>query len=331
MDTRIGVVGGAGFVGVNFAAAALARGYQTVIIDVGDRLGRLAHSGLLDRTRCHLVDVATPGAEVPEVDVLLHLAALPHVDFSLYHPETVTTNNVGVHATVLATARRRQTPVLFTSSVEVYGGNDGAMFDEEDPLVALSPYAASKIACESLTASYQAVYGSLVTTVRLTNLYGPWQAPDRVLPRVTGQAIVGHPAEASADRIRDFLFVDDAVRALLLLIERGAWGGVFSLSSGIGVEVEEAARMVVDAVGHGSLRIVDAPLRDGRGGSLVASPQRLMNAVDWKPEVPLDTGIERTVAWYRDNQTWWRRFEPLLRASRQGPEFLVDHVYAIQN
>lgn len=331
MRTRLGVVGGAGFVGVSFAEAALAAGYDVAIIDAADRLGRLSYSGIDRAAKCHFLNPATAAVALPEVDVLVNLAALPHVDYSLYYPEAVATNNTGVHATVLATARSRQIPVLFTSSVEVYGGNEGATFEEDDRLSPLSPYAASKVACESLTTSYQASYGTAVTTVRLTNLFGPWQAPDRIVPRIACQRLLGLGAEASGGRIRDFLFITDAVRALLRIVEAGNWGGTYNLSSGEGVRVEDAAHMVVGDAGQDSLRVVDAPPVDGRGCSLVASPQRLTETFGWKPEVSLNDGIDRTVAWYSENRGWWRRFESLLRSGRDSPAFLVDHAHPIED
>ncbi len=305
-----------------------------MIIDVGDRLGRVAYRTATapeSRLTFHSIDLAAPDAELPDgLDVVIHLAALPQVDYSLFHPRKVTVNNLTAHAAVLASVRASGIPLLFTSSIEVYGGNDGAVFDEDDALQPLSPYAASKVGCEQLGASYQVNYASEITTVRLTNLYGPWQAPDRVIPRLITQALTGLEGEAVLGRLRDFMYVDDAARAILALVESGQWGGTYNVSTGEGVGLEDAADLVSAAVG-GRIHRLQCPVGDGRGMSLVASPRRLTRAIDWKPEISLTDGIGLTASWYRSHRTWWQPFEPQLRVDRNGPEFLLDHIYELGN
>jgi dTDP-glucose 4,6-dehydratase len=320
---RIAITGAAGFVGTNLALAAGARGHEIVLYDARDRLGRLAAAGLADTAECRFGDLAAPGAGLgPDADVIVHLAALPHVDHSIHAPEFVVRNNLASMAAVLSSARRHGVPVLFTSSIEVYGGNDGAPFREDDPLTSLSPYAASKIGCEALVDAYRAAYGVRVTIARLTNLYGPWQAPDRVIPRVVTQMLLDRTSQAVRGRLRDFMHVDDAVTALFALLEQD--GGVFNVATGNAVSVEEAAGRAA-----GRLDVVDAPAGDGRGRSLVACPDRLAVTTGWKPLVPLAEGIERTVAWYRDRQDWWAPFTALIRADRDGPGFLLDRAFPL--
>lgn len=327
---RIAIVGGAGFVGTNLALGALQREHEVVLYDVGDRLGRLARSGLLREADCRFADLAAPGARVGrDADAIVHLAALPHVDHSLYEPGLIMRNNTACTAAVLSSARRTGVPVLFTSSIEVYGGNDGALFREDDPMRSLSPYAASKIGCEALADAYRTAYDVAVTTVRLTNLYGPWQAPDRVIPRVAAQALLGRRAQAVRGRLRDFLHVDDAVAALFALLERDEHGGVFNVAAGNGTALEDAAGAILTAAGTGRLDVIDAPADDGRGRSLVACADRLAVTTGWKPLVPLDEGVERTVAWYRDHRDWWAPYTALIRADRTGPGFLLDHAFPI--
>lgn len=332
MPLTLGITGGAGFVGTNLAAAAVERGHRVVLVDVGDRLQRVAHAGPDRSGECHFVDLAQPGARMPDdLDLIIHLAALPHVDYSLRYPEQVMANNLAVHTTVLGTARERGIPVLFTSSIEVYGGNEGPRFSEDDRLRPLSPYAASKVGCEYLADSYRAAYSCAITTLRLTNLYGPWQAPDRVIPRLIGQAFIGQESEAVLGRLRDFLYIDDAIGAILAVVEAGCWGGTYNLCAGEGVTLDHIAGLITSICGRGQFRSLEFPDFDGRGVSLVASPRRLVEAIDWKPATALAEGIERTVSWYRDHRSWWSPFEPALRADRQGPDFLLDHVYRIGN
>jgi dTDP-glucose 4,6-dehydratase len=326
--SRIGIVGGAGFLGTNLALRARSSGHEVVVIDVADRLGRLSHSGLLDSVDCRFVNLAAEDATITHirVDVLVHLAALAQVDFSLFHPEVTVLNNIRALTTTLTAARLTRTPVLFASSVEVYGGNDGALYREIDAPLALSPYAASKIGGEHILESFRVAFDVRATTVRLTNLYGPWQAPDRVIPRITLQALVKEPSQATSGRVRDFLFVDDAVNALLSLIELERWGDTLNVAAGRGTSLEAVAKTIIDMVGSGSYETVECPTFDGRGYSLVASPDRLTAATGWLPSVSLESGITETVAWYRQNRAWWTQFESVVRARRETPDFLVDHV-----
>ncbi|MFB7667295.1 NAD-dependent epimerase/dehydratase family protein [Kitasatospora sp. NPDC056138] len=327
MSVKIGITGAAGFVGVNLALAAESAGYEVTLYDVGDRMGRLSATGLAQRVRCRFADLSAPEAAVDsDLDVIVHLAALPQVDFSLYHPELVAVNNVASTVAVLGAARKSGIPVLFSSSIEVYGGNDGALFDEDSRLIPLSAYAASKIACENLVGSYQNSYGTSSTTVRLTNLYGPWQLPDRIVPRVAVQSLLGIRSEAVTGRLRDFMHVSDAVSAILKLIELGSWGNVFNISTGEGVGLEGVVSTVV---GSNDFSTVSPPIVDGRGASLVATSQRLSDSVGWKPEKHFLSGVQETVDWYGSHRSWWERFEQLVRADRSGPEFLADHMFPI--
>jgi dTDP-glucose 4,6-dehydratase len=328
VSRRIAILGGAGFVGTNLALAAMDRDYDVVSYDTGDRLRRMRACGLPSYVDRKFVDLAIPGLLFDEpVDAIVHLAALPHVDYSLHHPDRTVRNNVGCLAEVLAVARRRDIPVLFTSSVEVYGGNDGDLFREDAPLTSLSPYAASKIACEAMIDAYRAVYGVRATTVRLTNLYGPWQAPDRVIPRLITQCVLGRRCQIVDGRFRDFLHVDDVVSALLALLELDEWGGVYNIATGEAAGLREIGDAVLAAAGaHEHPEVISAPPDDGRGHFLIASSERMQLKTGWKPKVSLAEGVERTVAWYRQHQDWWAPFTNSILADRDGPTFILDHV-----
>ncbi|MDJ0380125.1 NAD-dependent epimerase/dehydratase family protein [Streptomyces sp. G-G2] len=330
MRKKIGITGGAGFLGVNLTNLAVERGYDVVTVDVGDRLGRLAHRADDPRITRLDLDLARPDAVLPEdLDFIVHLAALPQVDYSLHHPEEVVANNMAAHTPVMAAARRHGIPILFTSSIEVYGGNDGELFVEDDKADPRSPYAASKVGCEHIASSYRINYDCRITTVRLTNLYGPWQAPDRIVPRLLTQGLIGDcDREVATGRRRDFLYVADAAAAILGLVESGEWGGTYNISAGEGIDLVEAAEAIDAGVG-GHTRRIDCPVSDGRGSSLVATSERLRRALGWKPETALADGVAATLDWYRGNEAWWSRFEPQIRADRTGPQFILDHAHPI--
>jgi dTDP-glucose 4,6-dehydratase len=327
MARKIGITGGAGFVGTHLALAAERAGYELTLYDIGDRMGRLSATGLANRARRRYANLADTGRELDEdLDLVVHLAALPQVDYSLYHPELVVRNNVNSTLTVLKSARAYGYPVLFGSSIEVYGGNGGERLIEESPVLPLSPYASSKIACENLVSSYRSTFGVTATTFRLTNLYGPFQVPDRVIPRVTVQSILGMRSEAVSGRYRDFLHISDAVDGIMALIGQRVWGETFNISGGLPLSLEQVVEAIVGPDGYD---LVDPADVDGRGPHLVADAQKLTAATDWRPTIDWRVGVRNTVAWYRKQRLWWDPLNGLAKASRSGPDFLADHVCPI--
>jgi dTDP-glucose 4,6-dehydratase len=330
---RIAITGAAGFLGTHCALHALERGYELLLIDTADRFDRVRLSGLADHESVRFVqtDLAESPPELEgRVDAIVHLAALPHVDYSLYEPAKVFRNNTQSVMNVASAALAKPCPMLFSSSVEVYGGNDGALFSETDPLNALSPYAASKIAGEAIVDSFRAVYGLVATTVRVTNLFGPWQAPDRIVPRLVTQALSGYTGEVEPGRIRDYVYVGDAARALLGVVESDAWGLLLNLASGLGTRSEDVGRLLTEVSGDADIVQARARTRsDGRGHYLLASPVAIEAAIGWRPEVDFPAGIERTYAWYADHAIWWKEFEDNIAADRTTPRFILDHSVAL--
>jgi dTDP-glucose 4,6-dehydratase len=331
---HLAIVGGAGFVGTNLALGAVERGHRVTLYDIGDRFGRLAASKLLDRDKVAFAqtDFAKDApAPVEHIDAIIHLAALAHVEYSMYHRGRAALNNIAALISAMEMAIDAEVPLLFTSSVEVYGGSDGASLPESSDLNPVSPYAASKIGCEALVSSYIAGFSLSATTVRLTNLYGPWQSPDRVIPRVATQLLLGVTPETESTRIRDFVHVSDVVDLLLCIIERGLWGHTLNASSGRGVTCLDACRLMLEGPDPAAeLSIVQARARDGRGPVLVGDPSRTRRVTGWRPVVALEEGIPKTAHWYGEHRAWWWQFTDNLRSDRSGPSFLVDHSTSLQ-
>lgn len=322
---HMAIIGGAGFVGANLALAALSQGNNVVLVDSADRLCRLRHTGLLGQVGLRMRDVSDPDSlDDLTVDLVVHLSALPHVDYSLRFPEQVIANNLATTCTVLAYARRYDVPIIHTSSVEVYGCSGANPADESRDLNPLSPYALSKVLCEELISYYVRQYGINVCVLRLTNLYGPLQAPDRVIPRLIVRGLLSLPVEVSAGVVRDFLYVGDAVEAILRLIRAPRWGQTYNLCSGKGIGLLELAEEVSKQVGDVSWKLTQNG-SEGRGAELIACPTRLISDTGWSPSVSLTDGIGWTVQWYRENRSWWRALESVARSERvAGQVFLVD-------
>ncbi|MEU0530658.1 NAD-dependent epimerase/dehydratase family protein [Amycolatopsis tolypomycina] len=324
MRLKIAIAGGAGFVGINLAEVASASGHDVVLVDKGDRLGRYARSGMGSKVSLVEANLAAgDGDALAGADVIVNLAALAHVDYSMHFGEKVMANNICVQRTVLEVANRNRTPVLFTSSIEVYGGNSGPLFVEESPRAPLSPYGESKVFCEDLIQLYRQKYAVKATVVRLTNLYGPWQSPDRIIPRIIAQSYSNVESYVTTGRLRDFLYVADAVSAILGLVEAGLPEDYYNVSTGCGVKLEEVVDHIATRIPGSRYRTIDES-DGGRGPSLVASAARLEKFLGWRPATGLGAGLEATLDWYGRNRDWWSQFSGVVHADRSGPEFLVD-------
>ncbi|WFA84378.1 NAD-dependent epimerase/dehydratase family protein [Paenibacillus amylolyticus] len=200
---------------------------------------------LCTRCRSSVVTLHQTGfIYLQEQDYIIHLAAMPHVDYSYHQPGEVFRNNTLSTQAVLQYATEHHIPVLLASSVEVYGGDWGRVYHESDPYAPVSPYSASKVACEMLAHSYAQCYQLPVKFFRLTNLYGPWQLPDRIIPRNFGRMLDGLPLDIQGSAVRDFLYVDDALRAIEQIMLKGKDGQVYNISTGLGTTMQEIGEIL---------------------------------------------------------------------------------------
>jgi dTDP-glucose 4,6-dehydratase len=208
---------------------------------------------------------------------------------------------------------------LHVSTDEVYGtlGADG-LFSEATPYAPNSPYAASKASADHLVRAYFHTYGLPTLTSNCSNNYGPYQFPEKFIPQVILSALEGRPLPIYGDgrQIRDWLYVDDHVRALLTVLERGRVGEVYNVGG-------ESERRNLDVV-HEICRILDE-LRPRAGGGSYAEQiafvadrpghdrryaidiTRISGELGWRPAETFATGLRKTIAWYLANEEWWSR------------------------
>ncbi|MEO8291577.1 MAG: dTDP-glucose 4,6-dehydratase [Actinomycetota bacterium] len=315
MERHVLVTGGAGFIGSHLVDALLAE--PDTHVAVLDRLsagGSLAnleqHDGdaRLTFVRGDVCDAATVGPLVAAADRVVHAAAQSHVDRSIDDPAGFVATNVMGTQVVLDAVRRHGTRMLMVSTDEVYGPGDpdGGVFDEDHAMHPRSPYAASKAAADLLCLAYHATYGAPVTVVRGTNAYGPRQI-ERVVPTYALNALEGRPVPVYGDgsQRREFLFVEDWVRAAIAVVERGEPGVVYNIGAGHELANLELARRICELAGAPAELITFVPDRPGHDLRYGVGAERLLS-LGWIPEVPFDEGLERTVAWYGDHRTWIR-------------------------
>jgi dTDP-glucose 4,6-dehydratase len=250
---------------------------------------------------------------VAEVDVIVNAAAESHVEKSIAEGarEFVTTN---VEGTQIMLDAIRETPVerfILISSSEVYGTAERSPMDEEHPLNPRSPYAATKAGADRLAYSYWTTYGLPIVIVRPFNNYGPRQHPEKVIPRFITQALLGEPLTIHGDghASRDWLYVDDDAEAIEAIIETDVGklaGEVLNVATGIDISVAEIADLVLDCVGKPRTLRLHVPERPGQVDRHIGSTDKLERLTGWRARTEFAAGLARTVAWYRENEAWWR-------------------------
>ncbi len=311
------VTGGAGFIGANFVRHALAAhpDWQLTTLDKLTYAGRLENlQEVLDHPRHTFVkgDVADPAVAAPLViasDIVVHFAAETHVDRSLLSAgEFITTDVFGTF--VLLEAAREATHLrrfIQISTDEVYGSVPEGSSRETDELRPRNPYSASKAGADRLAYSYWATYGVPVIITRASNNYGPFQFPEKVIPLFVTNAIDDVPVPLYGDGLneRDWLHVSDHCRAIDLLLDRGTPGEVYNVGGGNHVRNVDLTKRILDYAGKPESLIRPGADRPGHDRRYAVDTSKL-RALDWAPQVPFEIGLRETVAWYRQNEWWWR-------------------------
>ena len=325
MHGGIVVTGGSGFLGSAFVRRAVARGEHVVNVDSGTyaaderRLESVGSASDTNRFRTERLDVATEDfADLirrHRPSVIVHFAAQTHVTRSEHDADAFVHANVDGTRGVLKAAEDAGTDlVLHVSTDEIYGPCLGPPFREEDPVLesdpATSAYAKSKARADEIVR--RSFPGIPVIVARLSNCFGPWQHPEKAIPRWAARALQRQPIPVWGDgnQIRDWMHAEDAVSGLELLIERGTPGMVYNVAPhGRERTNLEVARSVAKAAGHSPdavfLSAYDRPLHDRR----YAIDASRIRELGWRPVGSFDDRLAETVAWYREHGSWW---EPLL-------------------
>lgn len=315
--SRVLLTGGAGFIGSHVADALVAAGVGTLVVVDDLSLGReenlaAARAAMpsLGFHRLDLADEAACGRALRDAafDFCFHLAVIP-LPASLVDPKRVVDSNVLMTTTVceMVRAGRIRRLVHFSSS-EAYGTARTVPMTEEHPLEAETPYAASKVAADSVVRSYHRTFGIDAVTLRPFNNFGPRQndkAYAGIIPIVIRCAMANRPVTVFGDgeQTRDFVYVGDTARAALLLAERdGVAGRVFNIGSGRETSVNDLVRLILGAMQRADLSVEYGPPRPGDVRRHCAGIERATRAFGFTPRVGLREGLERTVAWYLETR-----------------------------
>ena len=334
---RIFVTGGAGFIGSALVRHLIEHtGHEVLNFDKLTYAGtlstveRVAASDRYRFTRGDVCDAAAVRDAIAgfEPDVVTHLAAESHVDRSIDGPGAfIQPNMVGTFVMLSETRawwqtlpeeRRAAFRFHHISTDEVYGtlGETG-LFTEETPYDPRSPYSASKAGSDHLVSAWGHTYGLPVLITNCSNNYGPYHFPEKLIPLVIVKALAGEglPVYGAGANVRDWLYVEDHVRALQAVFERGAVGRTYNIGGNNEKKNIEVVRTVCAILDRLRPRtdgksyadqitfVADRPGHDAR---YAIDATRIRDELGWTPRETFETGIEKTVRWYLDNESWWR-------------------------
>jgi dTDP-glucose 4,6-dehydratase len=309
---RLLVCGGAGFIGSNFVRLRVREhGDQVTVLDKLTYAGRrenLADLGDEIDFFCGAIEdpEAVAAALAGGAEAIVNFAAETHVDRSIADPEAfIITNMQGTHV-LLEAARRRGLRYLQVSTDEVYGSIAEGSFTESSPLAPSSPYSATKTGADLLVSSYFHTYGLDARICRGSNNYGPYQYPEKLIPLMILNAMAGDrlPVYGDGRQVRNWLFVQDFAAGIGHVLEHGAPGEVYNCGGPDECENIEVVRRIVALTGAREDQIEFVTDRPGHDRRYSLSAAKLQ-ALGWRARVGFAEGLERTVAWYRDNQWWW--------------------------
>jgi dTDP-glucose 4,6-dehydratase len=271
-------------------------------------------------------------------NAVLHLAAETHVDRSIETPQVFVATNVMGTAVLLDAvlaywrslkgAARERFRFLHVSTDEVYGslGRDG-VFTEKTPYAPRSPYSASKAGADHLVAAWFHTYGLPVVISNCSNNYGPYQFPEKLIPLMIINALEGRdlPVYGDGRQVRDWLHVEDHVRALRLILERGHPGERYNIGS-------RSERTNLDVV-RGICDLLDEVTREGRSRRelirfsedrpghdrrYAIDPSKIERELGWRPKVRFEEGLRDTVRWYLQRRDWWEPLRKRYAGQRLG-------------
>ncbi|GJM39145.1 MAG: dTDP-glucose 4,6-dehydratase [Acidimicrobiales bacterium] len=313
---KLFVTGAAGFIGSNYVRHVLETSDDEVVIydaltyagnmaSIEDVLGSrvsFVHGDICDRDA---VAAAMRGS-----DQVVHFAAESHVDRSISGPDAFVHTNCDGTNVMCDVARQLEVDrFLHVSTDEVYGSVEEGSSVETDGLDPRSPYSASKAGSDLIALSYHTTYDMPIIVTRASNNYGPFQFPEKVIPLFTTNLLDGGTVPLYGDgmNIRDWLFVADHCSGVDVVLRNAEPGEIYNIGGGNEITNRELTDRLIELCGRDESAIdyVEDRLGHDRRYSIDCSK---LKAIGWAPAQDFAEGLEKTVAWYRENRAWW---EPL--------------------
>jgi dTDP-glucose 4,6-dehydratase len=344
------VTGGAGFIGSALVRHLVADTVDTVVnvdkLTYAGNLGSLGEAGSSPRHRFEQADICDRAAitrifRTHRPEAVLHLAAESHVDRSIDGPAAFVQTNVVGTQTLLDVALdywRSLDPHLqqafrfhHVSTDEVFGDLEtaGPPACETTVYAPSSPYAATKAASDHLVRAWHRTYGLPVLLTNCSNNYGPYQFPEKLIPLMVLNAVEGKPLPVygKGDQVRDWLHVEDHVRALRLVLQKGRVGETYNIGGGAERRNVDVVGAICDVLAELAPRPAGGAYRDlisfvadrpGHDRRYAIDASKIRAELGWQPGETFETGLRRTIIWYLENRDWCQA----IQTGRYGRERL---------
>jgi len=321
---KIIVTGGAGFIGSNFIHYWLKNHTDDKIVNID----KLTYAGNLDNLKdvesndnysfIHgdICDSSLVEKTMESMDTVVHFAAESHVDRSIMDPSTfVNTNVVGTHVLLEAALKNNVKRFHHISTDEVFGAltlEDSNKFNENTNYKPRSPYSAAKAGADHLVRAYNITYGLPVTITNCADNFGPFQYPEKLISLAITNLLEGQKVPVYGDGlyVRDWLFVEDHVRAIEAVLSKGEIGETYL----IGTDAPEISNMdlikkILKIMGEREDKIEYVKDRPGHDRRYAIDASKIKNDLGWESKYPLDEALEVTVNWYKNNRDWWKKLK----------------------
>jgi len=317
---KILVCGGAGFIGSTFIRNFLKNDVDSKItnldaLTIGSNsanLKDLEKNQNYNFVKDDIRNETQINGLIKDIDLVVNFAAESHVDRSISNPKPFVETNVLGTYTILEGIRKYDKQFIHVSTDELYGdaGNQDS-FNEKSILKPSNPYSATKAAADHLVGSYVRTYGIKCVITRCTNNFGPFQFPEKLIPKtiIRAQKNLKVPLYGSGDQIRSWIYVLDHVSAIESLISKGLDGEIYNITSWNEISNKTIVEKILNIMGKPNNLIEYVGDRPGHDKRYSIDSSKIQNEVGWRPKYDFEQALRETVEWYLQNQDWW---EPLI-------------------
>ena len=313
---RIIVTGGLGFIGSNFIHQLLETRDDVTVTNVdyqglGSNEANLSDIRLNDHYRFVKADIAGSRTQslVKNADFVVHFAAETHVDRSIANPEPFLKSNLIGTFNILEACRKNDvSKLIYISTDEVYGPASSESFSEQNSLSPSSPYSSTKAAGDLMAQAWNNTYDLPVVILRSTNNFGPYQHPEKLIPKIIIRSIMGRPIPlyGGGGQVRRWIYVRDFCAAIEAALEKGVPGEAYNISAGNEYSNREVAERLLKQLGKPPDTIITVEDRPGHDTRYSVTSEKASKELGWSPKHEFDTSIGLTTKWYLSNPGWWK-------------------------
>ena len=315
---RLLVTGGAGFIGSNFVRHIVDGTFsgisQVTVLDKLTYAGTLKNLEMLPENSFEFIrgDISDPGLVsdlVKRSDAIVNFAAESHVDRSITGArDFIETNILGVQNLLAAALTNEVKTFVQISTDEVYGTISKGSWDEDFPLLPNSPYSASKASADLICRSYHRTFGMDVRVTRCSNNYGPYQFPEKIIPLFITNLIEDKkvPLYGKGLNVRDWLHVDDHCQGIFAVLTAGKPGNIYNIGGGRELTNRELTDLILRKFSRDESSIEYVADRLGHDLRYSVSHEKITRELGYQPKIKFEEGLEQTIEWYKNNESWWR-------------------------